>query len=147
MRLQKSFLKLYKIFFILSIIIIISGIHTYRSSLKFKENAIKTTATVTNVREHFFSTRKRYKPYKISVSYNVNEKKYDGSYTSYYEERTSTIGRIHPMRNDKVTIYYDKTNPKKMSNTIYDDTGIFIIIFGSILCVILLFLITKELKK
>ena len=145
MRLQKSFLKLYKIFFILSIIIIISGIHTYRSSLEFKQNAIETTAIVTDIRERLFPITRGFKNYTISISYLANGKDYNTFYYSSY--LSSSTMSFPPKKNSKIRIYYDKTNPKKISGTTYDNTGIIIIILGSILCVILLFLIIKELKK
>lgn len=98
--------------------LIIGGIFTIVSTVKFKETAVQTTATVVNVDKHKDPDGDT--SYRVYLTYNANGKTYNGSYsTSYYVTEGSTE-----------TIYYDRNNPDSMKTTISTSAGIIMSVVG-----------------
>lgn len=111
-------------FALVGAMLIVIGISNAISTSNFKERAEQTTATVTRVNEHTDTDGSI--TYYVYLTYRVNGKTYNSSYstTSYVTEGTTQ------------TIYYDRNNPSSMKTTTVPVNGAMMaasgIVFGGI---------------
>jgi len=115
--------------------VIIGGIFTVISTVKFKETAVQTTATIVSVSKSTDSDGDT--SYKIYLTYNVDGEMYNGSYsTSSYVAEGSTK-----------TIYYDGNNPARMKTTTSPIGGTITVVMGIPFCAVGLGMIFHKRNK
>lgn len=110
-------------------LIAIFGVYNVNSYLKFKETAVQTTATISNieVREEYDRSDGETTVYHdVYVEFDVDGEKYEGELNTYH---------IGMKKGKTVTIYYEKDNPNNFisSNNMF---GYVLLIVGGILIII-----------
>jgi len=109
------------IFAIVGILFIIVGGFIIKSDSKFKETAIKTTATITDIDTYYDTYNETH--YTVSVEFEVDGIKYDGTLREY------SVG-MHI--GGKIDIYYNPLNPNDFISSSDKFLGILFVVMGMI---------------
>lgn len=130
-------LKKYKyclVIVLIGLIDIICAMCIYNKKMNFINNAGKTEGVIYTISNNENNTL-------LYVNYYVHSKKYNGIIVTEKE---------HIKISDKLTIYYDKNNPTKISDGIVKHNEYILIILGLVIILIAIFLFfncKKEIEK